>query len=44
MPERDLVQRQEVSPMSKFRVYQACSALVAIAAVAIASGAGWKFS
>jgi len=30
--------------MSKFRVYQACSAVVAIAAFAIASGAGWKFS
>lgn len=29
--------------MKKFRVYQACSALAAIAACAIASGAGSKF-
>ncbi len=29
--------------MKKLRVYQACSALAAIAAVAIASGAGSKF-
>jgi hypothetical protein len=29
--------------MKKFRMYQACSALAAIAAVAIASGAGYKF-
>lgn len=30
--------------MKKFRVYQACSALAAIAALAIASGAGSKFA
>ena len=30
--------------MKKFRVYQACSALAAIAAFAIASGAGSKFA
>jgi hypothetical protein len=29
--------------MKKFHLYQACSALAAIAAVAIASGAGNKF-
>jgi hypothetical protein len=29
--------------MKKFHLYQACSALAAIAAVAIASGAGHKF-
>ena len=29
--------------MMKLRMYQACSALAAIATVAIASGAGWKF-
>ncbi len=29
--------------MKKLRMYQACSALAAIATVAIASGAGWKF-
>jgi hypothetical protein len=29
--------------MKKLRVYQACSALAAIAAVAIASGAGVKW-
>jgi hypothetical protein len=29
--------------MKKFRLYQACSAMAAIAAVAIASGAGYKF-
>lgn len=29
--------------MKKFRVYQACSALAALAALAIASGAGSKF-
>jgi hypothetical protein len=29
--------------MKKFRMYQACSALAAIATVAIASGAGFKF-
>ena len=30
--------------MKKFRLYQACSTLAAIAAVAIASGAGSKFA
>lgn len=29
--------------MKKFRIYQACTALAAIATVAIASGAGFKF-
>lgn len=29
--------------MKKFRIYQACTALAAIATVAIASGAAWKF-
>lgn len=29
--------------MKKFRVYQACSALAALAALAIASGAAHKF-
>jgi hypothetical protein len=29
--------------MKKFRMYQACTTLAAIATVAIASGAGWKF-
>ena len=29
--------------MKKFRMYQACSALAALAALAIASGAGAKF-
>ena len=29
--------------MNKLRVYQACSALAAIATVAIVSGAGFKF-
>jgi hypothetical protein len=29
--------------MKKFRIYQACSAAAAIAALAIASGAGSKF-
>ena len=29
--------------MKKFRMYQACSALAALAALAIASGAGCKF-
>jgi hypothetical protein len=29
--------------MKKFRIYQACSTLAAIATVAIASGAGFKF-
>jgi hypothetical protein len=29
--------------MKKLRVYQACSALAAIAMVAIVSGAAWKF-
>jgi len=29
--------------VKKFRVYQACSALAALAALAIASGAGSKF-
>ncbi len=29
--------------MKKFRVYQACTALAAIASLAIASGAGSKF-
>jgi hypothetical protein len=29
--------------MKKLRIYQACSALAAIATVAIASGAAWKF-
>jgi hypothetical protein len=29
--------------MNKLRLYQAASALAAIATVAIASGAGWKF-
>lgn len=30
--------------MNKLRMYQACSVLATIAAVAIASGAGYKFS
>jgi hypothetical protein len=30
--------------MKKFHLYKACSALAAIAAVAVASGAGHKFS
>lgn len=30
--------------MKKFRIYQACTTLAAIATVAIASGAGLKFS
>jgi hypothetical protein len=30
--------------VSKFKVYQVCTAVAAIAAFAIASGAGWKFS
>ena len=29
--------------MKKFRMYQACTTLVAIATVAIAAGAGFKF-
>jgi hypothetical protein len=29
--------------MKKLRMYQACSALAAIATLAIASGAGYKF-
>ena len=29
--------------MTKLRIYQACSALAAIATLAIASGAGYKF-
>lgn len=29
--------------MKKFRIYQACTTLAAIATLAIASGAGWKF-
>jgi hypothetical protein len=29
--------------MNKLRLYQAVSAVAAIATVAIASGAGWKF-
>jgi hypothetical protein len=29
--------------MKKFNLYRACSALTAIAAVAIATGAGFKF-
>jgi hypothetical protein len=30
-------------PVKKFRLYQVCSALAALAALAIASGAGSKF-
>jgi hypothetical protein len=30
--------------MKKFRIYQACTTLAAIATVAIASGAGLKFA
>ncbi len=29
--------------MKKFRIYQACAALAAVASVAIAAGAGFKF-
>jgi hypothetical protein len=30
--------------VKKFRIYQACTTLAAIATVAIASGAGFKFA
>jgi hypothetical protein len=34
---------KEGTTMKKFRIYQACTTLAAIATVAIASGAGLKF-
>jgi hypothetical protein len=34
---------KEGTKMKKFRIYQACTTLAAVATVAIASGAGLKF-
>lgn len=42
-PESDGAVSKRETRVKKFRIYQACSTLAAIATVAIASGAGLKF-